>query len=101
VYGRSKQQTEAIIDTLGYRYYYTSIVDRAKGLAEWIEKGGLIIITLALSTRVDIAGVVYILYIRMLWSMTDFTQESRHREREGETVDAVILVAHKEVERRL
>jgi superfamily II DNA helicase RecQ len=56
---------------------------------------------LALSTRVDIAGVVYILYVRMPWSMTDFTQESGRGGREGETVDAVILVAHKEVERRL
>jgi superfamily II DNA helicase RecQ len=37
----------------------------------------------------------------MPWSMTDFTQESRRRGREGETVDAVILVAHREVERRL
>jgi hypothetical protein len=57
---------------LGCGYYHASIADRAKGLAEWIEKGGLIIITLALGTRVDIAGVVYILYIGMLWSMTDF-----------------------------
>jgi superfamily II DNA helicase RecQ len=48
------------------------MVDRAEGLAEWIEKGGLIVATLALGTGVDIAGVVYILYVRMPWSMTDF-----------------------------
>jgi hypothetical protein len=33
--------------------------------------------------------------------MTDFAQESRHRGREGKTVNAVILVAYREVERRL
>jgi superfamily II DNA helicase RecQ len=77
------------------------MADRAEGLVEWIEKGGLIVATLALGTRVDIAGVVYILYIGMLWSMTDFAQESRRGGREGEIVDAVILVAHREVERRL
>jgi hypothetical protein len=65
VYGRSKQQTEAITDTLGCGYYHTSMADRAEGLAEWIEKGGLIVATLALSTRVDITGVVYILYVGM------------------------------------
>jgi superfamily II DNA helicase RecQ len=56
---------------------------------------------LALGTRVDIAGVVYILYIRMLWSITDFVQESGRGGREGEIVNAVILVAYREVERRL
>jgi superfamily II DNA helicase RecQ len=72
VYGRSKQQTEAIADTLGCGYYYTSIADRAEGLAEWIEKEGLIVVTSALGTKVDITGVVYILHIGMPWSMTDF-----------------------------
>jgi hypothetical protein len=33
--------------------------------------------------------------------MTDFAQESRRRGREGETVNAVILVAYREVKRRL
>jgi superfamily II DNA helicase RecQ len=37
----------------------------------------------------------------MPWSITDFAQESGRRGREGETVDAVILVAHREIERRL
>jgi hypothetical protein len=37
----------------------------------------------------------------MPWSMTDFAQESGRRRREGEIVDAVILVAYREVERRL
>jgi hypothetical protein len=37
----------------------------------------------------------------MPWSITDFAQESRYRGREGEIVDAVILVAYGEVERRL
>jgi superfamily II DNA helicase RecQ len=101
VYGRSKQQTEAIADTLGCGYYHASMADRAEGLAEWIEKGGLIVATSALSTGVDIAGVVYILHVGMPWSMTDFAQESGRGGREGETVDAVILVAHGEVERRL
>jgi superfamily II DNA helicase RecQ len=37
----------------------------------------------------------------MPWSMTDFAQESGRRGREGKIVDAVILVVHREVERRL
>jgi superfamily II DNA helicase RecQ len=70
-------------------------------LAEWIRKGGLVVATSAPGTRVDIAGVVYILHVGMPWSMSDFAQESGRGGREGETVDAVILKAQGEVERRL
>jgi superfamily II DNA helicase RecQ len=45
--------------------------------------------------------VVYILYVGIPWSITDFAQESGRRGREGEIVNAVILVAHREVKRRL
>jgi superfamily II DNA helicase RecQ len=37
----------------------------------------------------------------MPWSITDFAQESRRGGREGEIVDAVILVAYREVKWRL
>jgi superfamily II DNA helicase RecQ len=101
VYCQSKQRTEAIAEMLGCEYYHAGIADRAERLAEWIEKGGLVVATSALGTGVDIAGVVYILHVGMPWSMTDFAQESGRGGRDGETVDAVILVAQGEVERRL
>jgi superfamily II DNA helicase RecQ len=50
VYCQSKQRTEAIAETLGCEYYHAGIADRAERLAEWIEKGGLIVATSALGT---------------------------------------------------
>jgi superfamily II DNA helicase RecQ len=101
VYCGSRQQTEAMAEMLGCMCYHANMADRAEGLAEWIERGGLIIATSALGTGVDIVGVVYIMHVGMPWSMTDFAQESGRGGREGETVDAVILVADGEVERRI
>jgi hypothetical protein len=37
----------------------------------------------------------------MLWSITDFTQASRRRGRRGKQVDIVVVVEHREVEKRI
>jgi superfamily II DNA helicase RecQ len=57
--------------------------------------------TSALGTRVDYAGIVYILHVGMLWSMTDFAQASRRRGRGGEAFNMVVVVEQGEVEKRM
>jgi superfamily II DNA helicase RecQ len=66
-----------------------------------LKKEGLLLQRQRWALGVDIAGVVYILHVGMPWSMTDFAQESGRGGQEGQTVDAVILVAQGEVEQRL
>jgi superfamily II DNA helicase RecQ len=70
-------------------------------LAEWAEAGGMIVATSALGTGVDYAGIVYILYVGMLWSLTDFAQASGCGGRGGELVDVVVVIEHGEVEKRV
>jgi hypothetical protein len=38
----------------------------------WLEKGGMIVATLALGTGVDFLGIVFILYMDLLYSIIDF-----------------------------
>lgn len=67
MYCLSKTQSEGMAEALGCAYYHTSIEveERAKGLQEWVEHGGLIVATSALGTGVEYAGIVYILHVRM------------------------------------
>lgn len=55
--------------------------------------------TSALGTGVDYPGIVYVLYISVLYGMIDFAQESGRAGRGGKAVDLVILVEEEEVER--
>ena len=54
--------------------------------------------TSALGTGLDFPGIVFILHVGMLWSLTDFAQESGRGGRAGERVDLVIVVEEGEVE---
>ncbi|CAO2655088.1 Nn.00g101520.m01.CDS01, partial [Neocucurbitaria sp. VM-36] len=101
VYCRSKRQCEELAEALGCAYYHAGVPDRAERVQAWLEKGGFIVATSALGTGVDFAGIVYILHVGMPWSMIDYAQESGRGGRGGETVDAVVLVEHGEVERRM
>jgi superfamily II DNA helicase RecQ len=101
VYCLSKPQCEQIAEQLGCAHYHAGVDDRAERLEEWVEEGGLIVATSALGTGVDFLGIVYILHVGMLWSMTDFAQASGRRGRRGEQVDVVVVVGHGEVEKRM
>jgi superfamily II DNA helicase RecQ len=101
VYCRSKRQCEELAEALECAYYHAGVVDRAERLQEWVERGGLIVATSALGTGVDFPGIVYILHVGMPWSMIDYAQESGRGGRNGEIVDAVVLVEHGEVERTM
>jgi hypothetical protein len=67
----------------------------------WAEQGGLIVATSALRTRVDFAGIVYILHVGMLWSITNFAQASGQGGRGREAFNVVVVLKHREVERRI
>jgi superfamily II DNA helicase RecQ len=97
----SKAQCERIAEQLGCAYYYADVDDWAEQLQAWVEQGGLIVATLALGTGVDFLGIVYILHVGMLWSMTDFAQASGCGGRGGERVDVVVVLEEGEVEKRM
>ena len=61
----------------------------------------MIIATSALRTGVDFAGIVYILHVGMLWSISNFAQASSRRGRGGEQFNVVVLVEHREVEKAI
>jgi superfamily II DNA helicase RecQ len=48
--------------------------------------------TSALGTGVNFAGIVYILHVGILWSITDFAQASGRRGRGGEAFDVVVVL---------
>jgi superfamily II DNA helicase RecQ len=77
------------------------VVDRAEKLQQWSESGGLIVATSVLRTGVDFPGIVFVLYVSMLWSMIDFAQESGRAGRSGELVDSIILVEENSVESKI
>jgi superfamily II DNA helicase RecQ len=54
---------------------------------------------LALGIGVDYPNIVYILYVRVLYSIIDFAQELGRRGRRGKAVDLVILVEEEDARR--
>ncbi|KAF1359102.1 P-loop containing nucleoside triphosphate hydrolase protein, partial [Lizonia empirigonia] len=98
VYCRSKTLCEDMAAALGCTFYHADVEDeeRAEKLETWEREGGLMVATSALGTGVDYPGIVYILHVRMPWSMIDYAQESGRGGRAGEVVDSVILVGHGE-----
>ena len=101
IYSNSKAQCEEMAAELECTYYHAEVIDRAERFREWVNEGGWIVATSALGTGVDFPGVVFVLHVGMPWSMIDFAQESRRGGRAGETVDAVIIVEEKQVQRRV
>lgn len=45
-----------------------------------------------LGTGVDFLGIVYIVYIKVLYRLIDFVQESGYSRRNREAVDSIILL---------
>jgi superfamily II DNA helicase RecQ len=103
VYYLSKGQSEQIAKELGCTYYHAGVEaeERAKRLQGWVEQGRLIVATSALGTGVDFAGIIYILHVGMLWSITDFAQASGRGGRGGEAFDVVVVLEQGEVEKRI
>jgi superfamily II DNA helicase RecQ len=76
VYSRSRDQCEGLAKELECAYYHARAVDNEERLQSWLEKGRLIVATLALGMGVDFLGIVFILHVDLLYSIIDFTQES-------------------------
>jgi superfamily II DNA helicase RecQ len=55
--------------------------------------------TSALGTGVDYPDIVYMLHVRVLYSIIDFAQESRRAGRNSKAVDLVIIAAEEEAKR--
>lgn len=101
VYSRSRNQCERLAKELECAYYHAGAVDNEERLQTWLEKGGLIVATLALGTGVDFPDIVFILYVDLPYSMIDFAQESGRAGRAGEDVDSVIMAEEGKAERVL
>jgi hypothetical protein len=67
-------------------------VSKEETIILWIENSRFYIAIGALRTSVDFLGIVYIVYIRILYSMIDFTQETRRKGRNREDIDIIILL---------
>jgi len=72
VYSRSRDQYERLARELKCAYYHAGAIDNEKRLKTWLERGRLIIATSALGTDVDFLGIVFTLYVDILYSIIDF-----------------------------
>jgi hypothetical protein len=61
-------------------------------IKEWLKKGGFLTIIKALRTSIDFLRVIYIIYIRVLYKLINFTQESSRDKRNGEVINSIILL---------
>lgn len=98
MYCPSKSLCEALAEALGCMYYHADVLDCAERIQQWLKDGGLVVAILALGTGVNYPRIVFILHVGMLWSMTDYAQESGRSRRAGERLDLVVLLEPDEVE---
>lgn len=54
------------------RHYHSTSEGKDEALDAWLEKGGYITATGALGTGVDFPGIVYIVYVGVLYRLVDF-----------------------------
>lgn len=101
MYYKSRKQCEGLAESISCLYYHANVPDQGERVQEWLKHGGLIIATSALGIGVDYLGIVYILHVRMPWTIIDFAQESGRSGRVGERVDSVVLVQDREVEKSI
>jgi superfamily II DNA or RNA helicase len=98
-YCRSRTQCETLAGELGCAYYHAEADGREERIADWVERGGLIVATSALGTGVDFPGITLVLHVDIPWDMIDFAQESGRAGRQGEDVDSVIVMEEGRVDR--
>ena len=72
-YCRSRDQAEELAQLLGCGFYHSTSASKEETIILWIENSGFCVATGALRTGVDFLGIVYIVHIRILYSMIDFT----------------------------
>jgi superfamily II DNA helicase RecQ len=72
VYSRSRDQCERLARELKYAYYHAGAVDNEERLKAWLERGRLIVATLALGTGVDFLGIIFTLHVDILYGIIDF-----------------------------
>ena len=77
---------------LGYLYYYLLINEKDTIIEKWLEDKGFIMATRALGIGGDYPGIVYIVYLGLLYSIIDFIQETRRGGQAGEDMDSIILL---------
>ena len=58
-------------------YYYLLIDEKDTIIEKWLEDNGFIIATRVLGTGGNYPGIIYIMYLGLLYSIIDFTQETR------------------------
>ncbi len=73
IYVRSYKVGREVAESLGCPFYKAKAYDKASVLETWAQgAGGWVVATSALRTRVNILGIVYVLYISQLYRMTSF-----------------------------
>ena len=53
-------------------YYHARLVNREDQLKKWVKEGGFIIIISALKTRVDYAGIIFMLYVGLPYGIINY-----------------------------
>jgi hypothetical protein len=54
------------------------------------------VITVTLETRINMPGIIHVMYLKVLYSIIDYVQEARRVKRAKERVMAVIIVEDKD-----
>ena len=84
----------SLAEELECHHYHAGVYNRAERLEYWVRKGGMIVAISALRIGVNIPGIVFILYVDILFSMIDFAQQSGRGGRGGEEVSSLILASN-------
>jgi superfamily II DNA helicase RecQ len=71
-YCRQQDTVEELAKLLRYRFFHSISARKEETIVSWIENGGFCTATRALGTGIDFPGIVYIVYIRVLYRIIDF-----------------------------
>jgi superfamily II DNA helicase RecQ len=94
VFCRSTNQCEAFAEALKCNAYHARYKDKEAALASWIAGDNkLMIATGALGTGIDLKGISYAIHVGKPWSMIEYGQEIGRAGRDGEKVQAILMLS--------
>ena len=72
VYVHTYAMGKVVSEALQCGFYKAQAKDKGVQLQAWIWEGGWIVATGALGTRINIEGIVYVIYVDRLYRLTSF-----------------------------
>jgi hypothetical protein len=81
-----------VAKALGCPYYYSITKKKDIAIKKWLKDKGFITAIKALGTGRDYPQIVYIMYVRVLYSIIDFAQETGQNKQARKDVNLIILL---------